>query len=77
MVKCTPHHSQYVHTFYDGKLYRKLKKENFKCDLMQSKSVCSFEEINDLLFCNMNMHEARKATCKKVQICATVKDCNL
>ena len=39
--------------------------------------MCSFEEINDLLFCNMNMHEARKATCKKVQICATVKDCNL
>lgn len=45
--------------------------------ILTSKSVCNFEEINDLLFCNMDMHETRKATCKKVQICATVKDCNL
>lgn len=44
---------------------------------MVSKSVCSFEETNDLLFCNMNMHGTRKVTCKKVQLCATVRDCNL
>lgn len=25
----------------------------------------------------MNMHGTRKVTCKKVQLCATVRDCNL
>lgn len=46
-------------------------------DITNSKSVYDFEETNDLLFCNMNMHETRKVTRKKVQICATVIDCNL
>ena len=59
------------------KLYENLKALISNNFILTSKSVCSFEEINDLLFCNMNMHEARKATCKKVRICATVKDCNL
>ena len=42
-----------------------------------SKSVYGFEETNDLFIWNMVMHEARKATCKKVRLCATVRDCNL
>ena len=33
-------------------------------DITNSKSVYDFEETNDLLFCNMNTHEARKATCE-------------
>ena len=69
-------HNTYILS-YDGKLYEDLKALFSNSLILTSKSVCSFEEINDLLFCNMNMHETRKATCKKVRICATVKDCNL
>ena len=42
-----------------------------------SKSVCDYEEKNNLLSCNMDMYNARKVLCKKVQVIATVRDCNL
>lgn len=36
-----------------------------------------FEGKIDLLFCNMDTQIARKAICEKVQVCATVRECNL
>ena len=42
-----------------------------------SKSVYDYMEKNNLLFCNMNTHEARKVTCEKVRVLATVTDSNL
>lgn len=42
-----------------------------------SKSVCGFKVKNHLLFCNMNTHEARKVTCEKVKLDATLRDRNL
>lgn len=39
----------------------------------KAKSVCDHKETSDLLSCKMDTHEARKATCEKVQVCATVR----
>ena len=42
-----------------------------------SESVYDFREKNILLFCNMNTYGTRKVTYEKVQVSATVTDCNL
>ena len=45
--------------------------------LQYSKSVCDYEEKNNLLFCNMNTYNTRKVLCEKVRVIATVSDRNL
>lgn len=42
-----------------------------------SKSVCDYEEKNNLLFCNMDTYGTRKVSCEKVRVIATVSDRNL
>ena len=42
-----------------------------------SKSAHGCAEKTDLFICNMVTHEARKATCERVQLLATARDRNL
>ena len=42
-----------------------------------SKSVYDLKEKNNLLFWNMDTLETRKVTSERVQVGATLRDCNL
>ena len=74
----------------DGQMYTSSSKEEYILLITEiikvnnlgswkhkSKSVYDYMEKNNLLFCDMNTHEARKATCEKVRVLATVTDRNL
>ncbi len=50
---------------------------NNQPNLQQAKAYATVNLKNDLLFWNMNMHETRKVTCKRVKVGATVRDRNL
>lgn len=50
---------------------------NILYNYLYSKSVHDYIEKSDLLFCNMDTHLTRKVKCEKVQLSATLGDCNL